>query len=79
MTATTFTIRINDHFDPDTRWTLCPAINPTGLAAGTRDNASGIDLNRDYLQRQSPEVQAHARWLECRDAPNLFLSLHEDW
>ncbi len=65
--------------DADTRWTLCPAINPTGLAAGTRDTAAGIDLNRDYLRRQSPEVQAHANWLERRDAPNLFLSLHEDW
>jgi len=60
-------------------WTICPAINPTGLAAGTRDTASGVDLNRDYLLRSTPEAEAHATWLENRDAPELFLSLHEDW
>lgn len=66
-------------FGQDIRWSICPALNPTGLAAGTRDNASGIDLNRDYLKRGTPEVEAHAAWLETRDAPELFLSLHEDW
>jgi predicted deacylase len=66
-------------FPPDRRWVLCPLLNPTGLAAGTRDNAAGIDLNRDYLQRRSREVAAHAAWLEQRGAPDLFLSLHEDW
>lgn len=60
-------------------WTICPALNPTGLAAGTRDNADGIDLNRDYLQRATAEVRAHAAWLECQPAPDRFLSLHEDW
>ncbi len=60
-------------------WALCPALNPTGLAAGTRDNAEGIDLNRDYLARRSAEVRTHAAWLEARPCPVLFLSLHEDW
>jgi murein peptide amidase A len=60
-------------------WTLCPALNPTGLAAGTRENAAGIDLNRDYLTRHTPEVCAHADWLEAMPVPQLFLSLHEDW
>jgi hypothetical protein len=31
------------------------------------------------LRRQSAEVHAHAAWLEARSAPDLFLSLHEDW
>jgi predicted deacylase len=60
-------------------WLLCPALNPTGLAAGTRDNAEGIDLNRDYLNRRSAEVRAHAAWLESLPSPGLFISLHEDW
>lgn len=60
-------------------WTVCPALNPTGLAAGTRENARGIDLNRDYFQRRSREADAHAGWLSARPAPDLFLSLHEDW
>lgn len=63
----------------DAPWSLCPALNPTGLAAGTRDNADGIDLNRDYLARRTAEVRAHAAWLEERVCPTLFLSLHEDW
>lgn len=65
--------------EDEIRWSICPAVNPTGLAAGTRDTATGIDLNRDYLKRASAEVEAHAAWLETRDAPELFLSLHEDW
>jgi protein MpaA len=63
----------------DIRWALCPAANPTGLALGTRENGDGVDLNRDYLRRSSAEVQAHAAWLESRPAPDLFISLHEDW
>lgn len=66
-------------FDDGRAWTLCPALNPTGLAAGTRDSTDGFDLNRDYLRRRSPEVRAHAAWLEGRPRPARFLSLHEDW
>lgn len=66
-------------FGGDADWTICPALNPTGLQSGSRDNADGIDMNRDYLRRRSPEVGAHAAWLEGRPAPELFLSLHEDW
>lgn len=60
-------------------WIVCPALNPTGLAAGTRANAAGVDLNRDYLALRSPEVAAHTAWLAGRPAPTLFVSLHEDW
>ena len=66
-------------FDPGSAWAICPALNPTGLAAGTRDTAEGIDLNRDYHLRETPEVQAHAAWLERQEPPQLFLSLHEDY
>ena len=66
-------------FRNDIHWMVCPALNPTGLAAGTRDNAEGIDLNRDYLQIRTREVAAHHQWLAQRPRPDLFLSLHEDW
>lgn len=61
------------------RWVICPVLNPTGLAACTRDNADGYDMNRDYLRRITVEVRAHAEWWEKRQAPDLFMSLHEDW
>ena len=66
-------------FDHGPSWTLCPAVNPVGLAAGTRENGEGHDLNRDYLARRTAEVQAHAGWLDQCPVPRMFLSLHEDW
>lgn len=58
---------------------ICPALNPGGLAAASRTNRLGVDLNRDYLHMSSPETAAHSRWLESRPVPGLFVSLHEDW
>jgi hypothetical protein len=66
-------------FAPDTDWVICPALNPTGLAGGRRENAEGVDLNRDYRLRKSREATAHADWLAAGAVPTLFLSLHEDW
>lgn len=66
-------------FSTRIHWSLCPALNPTGLAAALRDNAEGVDMNRDYRRRRSREVAAHAHWLAERQTPDLFLSLHEDW
>ena len=68
-----------EFFSSGTHWLLCPALNPDGLAAGTRGNGTGLDLNRDYWKRRTPEVKAHARWLEAMPVPDWFLSLHEDW
>ncbi len=66
--------------DPrEVNWLICPILNPTGIQARTRDNAEGMDLNRDYLLQRSLEVRAHAAWLEKQVVPDLFLSLHEDW
>jgi len=66
-------------FDDRLDWLICPVLNPTGLAAGTRENAQGVDLNRDYFKRQTVEVQGHVSWLERQQVPSMFLSLHEDW
>ena len=60
-------------------WMLCPLMNPTGVAMGSRENKQGVDLNRDYLRRSSAEVAGHVRWLEKQPVPDVFLSLHEDW
>lgn len=68
-----------DFFDDRFHWLICPALNPTGLQRNTRENAQGIDLNRDYLLCQTPEVCAHIAWLKSQPVPQLFLSLHEDW
>lgn len=58
---------------------ICPALNPGGLVLRTRENRRGADLNRDYVQRASPETAAHTRWLKSRPMPGIFVSLHEDW
>lgn len=60
-------------------WIICPALNPDGLASQTRENAQGIDLNRDYFTQESAEASAHSHWLDSIGTPVLFVSLHEDW
>ena len=58
---------------------LCPVLNPDGLAGNSRENPSGVDLNRDYKDPQSPETQAHVAWLQTQPAFAVTLCLHEDW
>lgn len=63
---------------------ICPCLNPTGLALRTRENApdfGGIDMNRDYILKQTKEIAGHVKWLERLQPnfPELFISLHEDW
>jgi len=50
------------------------------MARNTRENSDGIDLNRDFLRRQSREIQALTQWWEQqKQFCELHLSLHEDW
>lgn len=58
---------------------VCPCLNPSGVALNRRENAAGVDLNRDYRDRRTPEVRAHTAWLERQPAFDLALCLHEDW
>jgi hypothetical protein len=66
-------------FDERFCWALVPMLNPDGLRAGRRGNAAGVDLNRDYLKKQTAEVRGHVAWLEAMPVPDVFVSLHEDW
>jgi murein peptide amidase A len=58
---------------------LLPCLNPIGFTLNQRENADGIDLNRDYRQPKSAEVRAHIAWLKRQQKFDLYLCLHEDW
>ncbi len=58
---------------------FCPCLNPTGFTLNRRENAGGVDLNRDYRNPQTGEISAHIRWLEQQPIFNFSLCLHEDW
>ncbi|MGH7972341.1 MAG: M14 family metallopeptidase, partial [Limisphaerales bacterium] len=59
--------------------TILPCLNPAGFLLNRRENADGLDLNRQYLEPVARETKAHTTWLE-RQAPfDLCLCLHEDW
>jgi hypothetical protein len=58
---------------------LLPCLNPIGFTLNRRENAEGIDLNRDYRHSKSAEARSHIGWLERQPNFNLYLCLHEDW
>ncbi len=59
-------------------WVI-PCLNPTGFRLRTRENAEGIDLNRDYRHLHAAETRAHVELLERLPQFDLMISLHEDW
>lgn len=57
---------------------IFPLVNPTGLLLGTRENADGIDLNRDYgLNPRSIETRSQLARIGDRRF-DLVFCLHED-
>jgi hypothetical protein len=66
-------------FDARCSWFLCPLLNPSGFRRGTRENAAGLDLNRDYKALQSGEIRAHVAWLRGQPPFDVAICLHEDW
>ncbi|HMO66293.1 MAG TPA: M14 family metallocarboxypeptidase, partial [Verrucomicrobiota bacterium] len=68
-----------DAFPADADLWLCPCLNPTGFPRNTRENAAGVDLNRDYRAPTTPEVRAHVAWLEQQPSFDAAFCLHEDW
>src|ERR1700722_18847128 len=65
--------------DDRANWFVIPMLNPDSLARGVRENASGVDLNRDYRHLESPEVRAHVAWLQRQPNFDLAVAVHEDW
>ena len=68
-----------DDWPPDAELWICPCLNPTGFQNRTRQNAQGIDLNRDYRSAKAPEVRAHLALLNRLPQFDLTVCLHEDW
>ena len=58
---------------------LCPCLNPEGFLLNRRENAEGLDLNRQYREPQAAETVAHVAWLQRQPPFDLCLCLHEDW
>jgi hypothetical protein len=55
---------------------IIPMLNPDGAAAGTRENAQGIDINRDALALQTPEGKALNAVVE-KIHPDFAFNLHD--
>lgn len=70
---------IESAWPDDAELWVCPCLNPTGFPLNQRENAAGVDLNRDYRQPRSPEVQSHVAWLSRQGQFDLTICLHEDW
>ena len=66
-------------FDERATWFLVPMLNPDGFRLDRRENADGIDLNRDYREPRSIEIAGHAGWLQSQPRFDLALCVHEDW
>ena len=58
---------------------LLPCLNPAGFRLNRRENANGLDLNRQYLEPKAEEILAHVAWLERQPNFDFCLCLHEDW
>jgi hypothetical protein len=68
-----------NNWPPGAEIFFLPCLNPVGFTLNKRENADGIDLNRDYRKPQAAETRAHIAWLERQPKFDLYLCLHEDW
>lgn len=59
--------------------TIFPILNPDGLAKNLRNNAAGIDLNRDYRNPKSAEIASHIETLKTLGRFDAAMMLHEDY
>nr|WP_315019963.1 M14 family zinc carboxypeptidase [uncultured Aminipila sp.] len=50
--------------------------NPDGRASGVRENAAGVDMNRDYITQSQPETQAIVKNVATAWYPTTMLDLH---
>lgn len=56
--------------------TAIPMLNPDGAERSRRENATGIDVNRDARKQASPEARALAS-LHARVSPRFGFNLHD--
>ncbi len=56
---------------------VVPSKNPDGLEAGTRSNAVGADLNRDYMALEHPAMAAYVGRVINRWEPHLYVDGHD--
>ncbi|HUB67560.1 MAG TPA: M14 family metallocarboxypeptidase [Candidatus Methylacidiphilales bacterium] len=58
---------------------IFPILNPDGIVRGIRENAAGIDLNRDYREPKSAEITSHIEALKTLGHFDAAMLLHEDF
>jgi hypothetical protein len=68
-----------NRWPPNVSFWICPCLNPSGFELNQRENAEGLDLNRQYIQPSAEETKAHMSWLMRQPSFDLCLCLHEDW
>jgi hypothetical protein len=59
---------------------IVPQLNPDGFArepTRRRENAAGVDLNRDYTKLEHPEIQSYVRNILIAWDPELFVDGHD--
>ena len=69
----------DNHWPENAEIFLLPCLNPVGFTLNRRENAEGVDLNRDYRNPKAAESRAHLAWLERQPQFDFYLCLHEDW
>jgi len=55
---------------------IVPMLNPDGAQVGTRENAQGIDINRDAMALQTPEGRALEK-VVTETQPDFAFNLHD--
>lgn len=68
--------RLLEHSRPKADLWLLHQLNPDGLARGTRGNARGVDLNRDFLAATQRETRI-VRKLILRLQPDVTIWFHQ--